>query len=113
MSARGAAVGGAAGRRPGIAPAFEHVVPPRPSTATVAVQGVHRVLARARLRRDRPHSPLLGAELVLQPGVSVDLPLEPAHEHGVLVDTGDVTVGGTPVGRASLAYLPPGTRSLA
>jgi redox-sensitive bicupin YhaK (pirin superfamily) len=55
---------------------------------------------------------LLGAELVLQPGTSVDLPLERAHEHGVLVDTGDVTVGGTVISRNSMAYLPTGTRSL-
>ena len=43
----------------------------------------------------------------------MNLPLEPAHEHGVLVDSGDVTVDGTSVDRASLAYLPPGTRTLA
>ena len=59
------------------------------------------------------HTPLLGAELVLQPGISVELPLDRDFEHGLLVDSGDVTVGGAPVGRASLAYLPPGTRTLA
>jgi redox-sensitive bicupin YhaK (pirin superfamily) len=59
------------------------------------------------------HSPLLGAELLLQPGTSVDLPLENEHEHGVLVDTGDVAIDGNPVRRNNMAYLPPGTRSLA
>ncbi len=96
----------------GIAPSFEHVLP-----QVVDGDGFRcRLFIGSWLGASSAattHSPLLGAELVLQPGVSVDLPLEPAHEHGVLVDTGDVTVGGTPVGRASLAYLPPGTRSLA
>lgn len=93
------------------APAFEHVLP-----KVVDGDGFRcRVFIGSWLGATSTattYSPLLGAELVLQPGSSVDLPLEPAHEHGVLVDTGDVTVGGTSVGRASLAYLPPGTPSL-
>jgi redox-sensitive bicupin YhaK (pirin superfamily) len=59
------------------------------------------------------HTPLLGAELELEPGTTVELPLDRDHEHGVLVDTGDISICGAPVGRASMAYLPPGTRSLA
>ena len=55
---------------------------------------------------------MLGAELIVEPGASVELPLDVDFEHGVLVDTGDVTVCGTPVGRAAMAYLPPGTRTL-
>ncbi|MGS0683975.1 pirin family protein [Nakamurella sp. GG22] len=94
-----------------VAPTFEHVLP-----QVVDGDGFRcRVFIGSWLgvtSTATTHSPLLGAELVLQPGVSVDLPLETAHEHGVLVDTGDVTVGDTPAGRASLAYLPPGTRSL-
>jgi redox-sensitive bicupin YhaK (pirin superfamily) len=95
-----------------ISPTFEHVVPHE------AVDGGLRcrVFMGSWLGLDSPatiHTPLLGAELELQPGTSVDLPLDPEHEHGVLVDSGDIAICGAPVGRASMAYLPPGTRSLA
>ena len=43
-------------------------------------------------------TPLLGAELVLEPGAALTLDVDPAFEHGVLVDTGAVTVAGRAVG---------------
>jgi len=95
-----------------IAPTFEHVVPTEAVDGGLAV----KVFIGSWLGQSSAatvHTPLLGAELALRPGVSVDLPLDPDFEHGVLADSGDVTVGGRPVGRASLAYLPTGTRSLA
>jgi redox-sensitive bicupin YhaK (pirin superfamily) len=62
-------------------------------------------------------SPLLGAEIVLEPHASASLDVDPAFEHGVLVDTGGVHVGGegvTPAGvaAAELAYLAPGPARL-
>jgi quercetin 2,3-dioxygenase len=54
------------------------------------------------------YSALLGAELVLEPGAAVDLPLVPGFEHGVLVDTGSAVFDGAPVARAELAYRPAG-----
>jgi redox-sensitive bicupin YhaK (pirin superfamily) len=54
-------------------------------------------------------TPLLGAELLLEPGAEVELDLDPAFEHGVLVDTGAVSVAGRAVDRHELAYLAPGT----
>jgi redox-sensitive bicupin YhaK (pirin superfamily) len=95
-----------------MAPAFQHVVPQEAADGGVSC----RVFIGSWLGQTSPaivHTPLLGAELVLQPGVSVELPLEGDFEHGVLVDSGEVTVGGAPVGRAALAYLPPGTGTLA
>ena len=95
-----------------MSPAFEHVVPQEAADEGVSC----KVFIGSWLGQTSPaavHTPLLGAELVLQQGMSVDLPLERDFEHGVLVDSGDVTVSGAPVGRAALAYLPPGTRSLA
>ncbi len=50
------------------------------------------------------HSPLLGAELVLAPGASLLLPVDPAFEHGVLLDVGDVAVCGAVLDRGDLAY---------
>jgi quercetin 2,3-dioxygenase len=53
----------------------------------------------------RTFTPLLGAELVLAPGARLDLDVDPAFEHGVLVDTGPVTLAGTELARAELGYV--------
>ncbi len=93
------------------APAFEHVVPEDARDGAVRC----RVFIGSWLGLSSPatvHTPLLGAELLLQPGGAVELPLEGEFEHGVLVDSGAVTVNDAPVGRAAMAYLPPGTRAL-
>lgn len=54
-------------------------------------------------------SPLLGAELLLGPGVRLDLEVDPAYEHGVLVDRGVVDVAGSEAKQHELAYVPPGS----
>src|SRR6478752_3862539 len=74
----------------GMPPEFEHVLPEEAVDSGLRC----RVFIGSWLGMESPattHSPLLGAELVLQPGTSVELPLERAHEHGVLVDAGQVT----------------------
>lgn len=89
-------------------PSFEHVAPDAAHDGDVRC----RVFVGSWLGLSSPaavHTPLLGAELVLRPGAAVELPLEGEFEHGVLVDSGEVTVNGAPVGRAAMAYLPPGT----
>ncbi|MGO1177229.1 MAG: pirin family protein [Brevibacterium aurantiacum] len=50
------------------------------------------------------HSPLLGAEIRLAPGATIDLPLDASFEHGVLVDSGDITVENVPVPVNALGY---------
>lgn len=50
------------------------------------------------------HSPLVGAQIQLQPGAEVDLPVEEAFEHGVLVDSGDVAVENVPVPTGAIGY---------
>jgi redox-sensitive bicupin YhaK (pirin superfamily) len=57
-------------------------------------------------------TPLLGAELTVEPKASLTLALDPGFEHGVLVDTGAVTVAGTALGRTDLGYLAGGTAEL-
>ncbi|GHE77555.1 hypothetical protein GCM10017786_03780 [Amycolatopsis deserti] len=57
-------------------------------------------------------TPLLGAELTLDPGARVVLDVDPAFEHGVLQDLGGVTVAGTKLGNGDLAYLAPGAAEL-
>ncbi len=53
-------------------------------------------------------TPLVGAEIVLDAHARVELPLDPDFEHGVLLDTGRVSVAGTDVKPSDLAYLPVG-----
>ena len=57
-------------------------------------------------------TPLLGAEVSLEPGAALGLDLDPTYEHGVLVDIGSLSVEGTPVARGALAYLPTERTSL-
>ena len=58
------------------------------------------------------YTPLLGAEVLLDPGTEVQLEVDPAFEHGVLVDLGPVAVGGAELKPAELGYVAPGTRRL-
>jgi redox-sensitive bicupin YhaK (pirin superfamily) len=60
----------------------------------------------------RTATPLLGAELRLAAGTTVELDVDPSYEHGVLVDSGVVGVGSTDVKQHELAYLAPGTARL-
>jgi redox-sensitive bicupin YhaK (pirin superfamily) len=53
-------------------------------------------------------TPLLGAEVTLDPGARLELTLDPAYEHGILTDLGTVVVGDTAVTRGAMGYLPPG-----
>ncbi|MFI0827863.1 pirin family protein [Streptomyces roseolus] len=57
-------------------------------------------------------TPLLGAELLLDPGATVTLAVDPAFEHGLLVDEGDLTLDGTPLRPAELGYTAPGRAAL-
>jgi redox-sensitive bicupin YhaK (pirin superfamily) len=56
----------------------------------------------------RTFTPLLGAELVLEPGTTLDLAVDPEHEHGFLVDRGSVTVADLAAAYAELAFVPCG-----
>ncbi|WP_346387456.1 pirin family protein [Nocardioides sp.] len=58
------------------------------------------------------YSPMLGAELLLEPGAILDLDVDPAFEHGVLVDKGTLEVAGRHVDKDDLAYVPPGSGRL-
>ncbi|MBB6627319.1 pirin family protein [Nocardioides sp. KIGAM211] len=57
-------------------------------------------------------TPLLGAELLLEPGAVLELEVDPSFEHGVLVDTGALSVAGVETGQHDLAYVPPGSERL-
>lgn len=56
--------------------------------------------------------PLLGAELVLEPGAAVALTVRRDFEHAALAESAELTVNATPVPRRCLAYIPPGSDTL-
>jgi redox-sensitive bicupin YhaK (pirin superfamily) len=58
-------------------------------------------------------TPLLGAELLLEPGARVELAVDDTFEHGLLVDRGRVTFRGQPLEPGELGYVRPGPRTLA
>lgn len=98
-------------------PRFDHYVPP-----PVAGSGWEvRVFLGSLMGSTSPvptATPLLGAEVVLSAGSTLSVDVEAGFEHGVLVDTGPVTVTvdaavrGVPVDEHALAYVPPGTARL-
>ncbi|MFD7663199.1 pirin family protein [Streptomyces sp. NPDC059788] len=93
------------------APDFRHHVP---GTVRVGGAGVSVFLGTlAGVTSPVPtFSPLLGAEIVLEPGATAVLAVDPAFEHGLLVDHGSVRMAGTPLRPAELGYLAPGSDRL-
>ncbi|MET8626408.1 pirin family protein [Kitasatospora sp. NPDC004669] len=57
-------------------------------------------------------TPLLGAELTLRSNATVTLAVDPAFEHGLLVDRGQVRLAETLLDSADLGYLAPGPTTL-
>ncbi|MFF3563554.1 pirin family protein [Streptomyces sp. NPDC002574] len=91
--------------------AFQHHVP-RP----VALDGGEARVFLGSLAGDTSpvptHTPLLGAELTLRPHATVTLAIDPAFEHGLLVDSGEVRMEGTVLRPAELGYLETGNATL-
>ncbi|MEI5675375.1 MULTISPECIES: pirin family protein [unclassified Nocardioides] len=94
------------------APTFAHHAP-----APITRDGLEaRVFLGSLLGETSPvatFTPLLGAELLLDPGAALVLDVDPSYEHGVLVDAGTVTAAGADVDKDELAYVPPGSATLA
>ncbi|NLU84016.1 pirin family protein [Rhodococcus sp. HNM0569] len=93
------------------APGFEHYAP-----EAVDVDGVRvLVFLGSFLGHGSPvttHTPLLGAE-VASDGGRFSAPIDPAFEHGVLVDQGTASIEGTTARPGDLVYLSPGRARLA
>ena len=58
------------------------------------------------------YTPLLGAELLLEPGTTLVLDVDPTFELGVLVDAGMLRVAGVDAKPGDLAFVPPGSTTL-
>lgn len=61
-------------------------------------------------------TPLVGAELNLAPHTTLDVAVNPEHEHGILVDRGELQFacvpGAATVSQHELGYIPPGASQL-
>ncbi|MGW0881855.1 pirin family protein [Streptomyces sp. NPDC002671] len=57
-------------------------------------------------------TPLLGAEIVLQPRGVLTLAVDPGFEHGLLIDQGDVRLAEVLLRPAELGYVHPGSGTL-
>ncbi|OBG81548.1 pirin [Mycobacterium sp. E802] len=90
---------------------FAHHAPP-PRTVDGATLRVF--LGELEPARSPVHTftPLLGAQIDLDPGVVLTLDVDPQFEHGVLLDQGAVEVAGSALDVADLAYQGPGCAQL-
>ncbi len=92
-------------------PDFQHYVPTPVRTGGAGIRVFLGALAGA-VSPVRTFTPLLGAEIVLDPGATATLALDPAFEHGLLVDHGRVRMADTVLSPAELGYLPTGSDRL-
>ncbi|WP_407319403.1 pirin family protein [Isoptericola halotolerans] len=94
------------------APSFEHhgdlpaVV--RDGARVQVFLGALRVAGQELASPARTFTPLVGAQIDLEPEASVVLEVDPGHEHGLLVDDGDARLEDGEVDADTLAYVAPG-----
>ncbi|MDO5032336.1 pirin family protein [Corynebacterium sp.] len=97
--------------------AFEHYVPPRTPLRDENGEQAGSILvflgecAGSRSPVES-FSPVLGAELTLEPGARVELEVNPDFEHALLLDAGELTLEGISIERAALGYTGCGARTL-
>ena len=92
-------------------PRFEHFAP-EPVTIGDAKLTVFLGSVMGSTSPVETSTPLLGAEINLAAGSTLTLDVDPAFEHGILVDAGEVRVAGITATAAELLYLPPGSASV-
>ncbi|MGO4535935.1 pirin family protein [Leifsonia sp. 2MCAF36] len=90
-----------------VAPFFEHHAPVPARFGAATVRTFVGALAGSGTAAT-VFSPLIGAEIALPAGTTVEVPLDESFEHGVLVDTGDVVIEDVAVPVSHLGYLAPG-----
>ncbi|MFE7074015.1 pirin family protein [Streptomyces sp. NPDC057620] len=90
---------------------FQHCVP---EPAQVDGAGVRVFLGSLAGRTSpvRTFTPLLGAEIVIEPRATLTLAVDTTFEHGLLVDTGDIRLIDTVLRPAELGYVPSGADTL-
>jgi redox-sensitive bicupin YhaK (pirin superfamily) len=93
------------------APDFQHHVP-EPLHLDGAVLRVFLGTLAGSASPVRTFTPLLGAEVVLPPHATLTVPVDPAFEHGILVDEGRIRTAETLLRPAELGYVPDGATTL-
>ncbi len=91
--------------------AFVHYAPPLVEVDGAAV----RVFLGTLFGQSSPVSTwtaLTGAEVMLRAGATLQIPVPPGHEHGLLCDTGTLTVGEVTVGRGDVLFCPGGVAAI-
>lgn len=94
-----------------IEPGFEHYAPPLIAGPGWSARVFLGSLLGAR-SPVRTHSPLVGAEVRLEAGASLRLPVDAGFEHGLLLDRGSLLAGGEQLGAGELGYLGPGAEAI-
>ncbi|MDT0183648.1 pirin family protein [Microbacterium sp. ARD31] len=94
-----------------VEPRFEHFVP-----EPVRGPGWEaRVFIGSLLGASSPvvtHTPLLGAELMLAPGRTLEVDVDETFEHGVLLDVGAIDVDGQELAPSDLCHVPDGRSTI-
>jgi quercetin 2,3-dioxygenase len=93
-------------------PTFEHYAPEPVSGDGTELRVFIGSLAGSKSPVATYTPPLLGAEAVFKAGSRLELSLDPSFEHGILVDTGEIFLDGTPMSVDHLHYLAPGRSSI-
>jgi redox-sensitive bicupin YhaK (pirin superfamily) len=90
---------------------FDHYAPPSVTFSGAALTVFLGSLAGT-TSPVHTHTPLLGAQIDLAVGASVELEIDPAFEHGLIVDRGAVEMSGAAVQVDEMAYQGPGAPTL-
>lgn len=91
---------------------FDHYVP-QPITLGEATVSVFLGALAGQRSPVRTHTPLLGAQVDLPAGATVDFDVDEVFEHAVLLDSGSLTVAGEAVAAHEMAYQGTGSARLA
>ncbi|MBN7300798.1 pirin family protein [Mycobacteroides abscessus subsp. bolletii] len=94
-----------------IAPAFEHYVPPLLEESGLRA----RVFMGSLLSQRSPvqtATPLVGAELIVEPQHSIEIPVDDTFEHCLVIDAGPIYVRDVRIESATLAYFCSGQSSI-
>ena len=93
------------------APFFEHYAPPAVQFGTATLRVFLGSLAGS-VSPATAFSAIVGAQVELPAGASIDLPVDPAFEHGVLLDRGSIAVDGLDLPLSHLAFRDVGAASI-
>jgi redox-sensitive bicupin YhaK (pirin superfamily) len=92
-------------------PGFQHYAPPVVEVDGAAV----RVFLGTLFGQSAPvgtFSPLVGAEVVLPAGATLEIAVDPAHEHGLLCDTGTIAACSATAKRGEIVFQDAGVATI-